>query len=398
MNTNHSISTNDKRKMIALGVVLIIGGFLVVFLKGKRPEETPTAKARPAVQETAPLVEFDAAAHFRDMHNRALSPEAREDNRRKLWKKNFPWKPTYDPAVKATADMLSMDDDTRAVWNHYYLKAFFESDLRFSPQFEQLYRIMEKYDRTDNPIALAWLFENLRTHHQLMQGNPEDYIIGSDGTPWIRRATGKPWTRGELAADYKECLHAEIDGNVHWPHKEEEIPDELVESIIEEVAQVPGMAEIKGFLVSASDAHSPDDWDLEEGDSLLVPFVGYQAIYDEWNDERNRNVAIGLAKLYSQRGEEGRMMPRPKQLKTLDDSLGIIRHPNKMLILLKSAKRNGACKKPCCANWKNPPDSSVLRPFLFFVLRNFNYRVFSTFFQSHPGNPHCRGFSFPAAN
>ena len=286
--------------MIALGVVLIIGVFLAVFLKGKRPEETTTAKAQPSVQETAPLIEFDAAAHFREMHNRALSPEAREDNRRKLWEKNFPWKPTYDPAVKATAAMISAERDNRTVWNHCDLKAFFESDLRFSPQFEQLYRIMEKYDRTDNPIALARMFENLRTYHQLMQGNPEDYVIGSDGTPWIRRATGKPWTRGELAADYKECLHAHIDGNVYWAHKEEEIPEELVESIIEEVAQVPGMAEIKGSLVVESDAHSPDDWDLEEGDSLLVPFVGYQASYDEWNDERNRNVAIGLAKLRAQ--------------------------------------------------------------------------------------------------
>lgn len=298
MNTNHSISTSGKRKMIALGVVLIIGVFLVVFLKGKRPEETPTAKAQPAVQEkTAPSVEFDAAAHFREMHNRALSPEAREDNRRKLWEKNFPWKPTYDPAVKATAGMLSTNDDFDAV-NHYDLKAFFESEARLSPQFEQLYRIMEKYDRTDNPIALAWLFENLRNYHQFMQGNPEDYIIGSDGKPWTRNATGEPWTRGELAADFKECLYAEIDGNVHWPHKER-IPEELVESIIEEVAQVPGMADV-GDLIIASGANFSDDWDLGEGDSLLVPFVGYQASYDEWNDERNRNVAIGLAKLRAQ--------------------------------------------------------------------------------------------------
>lgn len=102
-----------------------------------------------------PPGEFDAAAHFREIHNRALSPEAREDNRRKLWEKNFPWKLTYDPAVKATADMISADDDIQAVWNHYDLEKFFESDLRFSPQFEQLYRIMEKYDRADNPVALA---------------------------------------------------------------------------------------------------------------------------------------------------------------------------------------------------------------------------------------------------
>ena len=61
-------------------------------------------------------------------------------------RKNFPWKPTYDPTVKATEAMLSTDDDFDAIVNHYYLDAFFESELRFSPQFEQLYRIMEKHD------------------------------------------------------------------------------------------------------------------------------------------------------------------------------------------------------------------------------------------------------------
>lgn len=47
MITNHSISASGKRKMIALGVVLTIGVFLVVFIKGKRPEEeTPKAKVQ----------------------------------------------------------------------------------------------------------------------------------------------------------------------------------------------------------------------------------------------------------------------------------------------------------------------------------------------------------------
>lgn len=302
MNTNHSISASSiigKCKMIALGVVLTIGVFLVVFLKGKRPEETPAAKAQPSVQETAPLVEFDAAAHFREMHNRVLSPEAREDNRRKLWEKNFPWKPTYDPAVKATAGMLSTDDDFDAIVNHYDLKAFFESEARLSPQFEQLYRIMEKYDRTDNPVALARLFENLREYHYLASHPPDEIIIGAGDEPWRKNATGEPWTYGELASDIKECFYAFIDGNVHWPHKEK-MPDELVKFIIEEVVQIPGMADLEGKWVASSKAHVPDYWDLEVGDSLLVPFVGYQASYDEWNDERNRNVAIRLAKLRAQ--------------------------------------------------------------------------------------------------
>ena len=113
MNMNRSISTSGARRILALVVALIIGVLLGIFLSGNRPDkETPLAKETPTAKhkskkETALIRSVSAAAEFRERHNHALSPEAREDNRRNLWKKNFPWKSAYDPAVKVTQELAS---------------------------------------------------------------------------------------------------------------------------------------------------------------------------------------------------------------------------------------------------------------------------------------------------
>ena len=86
MNSNHTTrnSINSKRKVVALSIILTICTFLAVSLSGNRPNENPkTAKETPTAEseskkETTPVGEFDAAEHFRQMHNRALSPQVRE--------------------------------------------------------------------------------------------------------------------------------------------------------------------------------------------------------------------------------------------------------------------------------------------------------------------------------
>ena len=133
MNTNYSISISSKRKIVALGIILTIG----VFLNKKRPDESPkTAKEEPplaqpeAKDKSALIGSGDAVEHFRQIHNHALSPEAREDVRRERWK------PIYDPAVTATAELIYGEPESLiAAEHHYLLKIFFESELRFSQQF-----------------------------------------------------------------------------------------------------------------------------------------------------------------------------------------------------------------------------------------------------------------------
>ena len=76
--------------------------------------------------------------------------------------------------------------------------------------------------------------------------------------------------------------------------------DERVDSIIEElVNEVPGMAEFRGDFTSAGErVMVMGEWgqSLQEGDLLLVPYEGYQAGLDEWNDNRQRALNEGFAK------------------------------------------------------------------------------------------------------
>ncbi len=110
---------NSTNRILALGLALTIGVWLVILFTSQQTEENPTtAKATPPPQpeakEKATASDgFDAAAEFRERHNRALSPGSREDNRRKLWEQNFPFQPTFDPANTVTAEMISPDPRSR---------------------------------------------------------------------------------------------------------------------------------------------------------------------------------------------------------------------------------------------------------------------------------------------
>ena len=118
-----------KRYAVALGIALVIGAFLGGYLSGKRSANTTTKESKveeaisdqPEANEEAKVIGGrDVAAEFRERHNRALSPEARKDNRRKLWEENFPWKPTYDPEVTATRELLYGEPDSRAALDHHH--------------------------------------------------------------------------------------------------------------------------------------------------------------------------------------------------------------------------------------------------------------------------------------
>ena len=310
---------NSTNRLLALGIALTIGVWLVILLTGRQTEENPkTAKAtaaQPEVKEKAKASGgFDAAAEFRERHNRALSPEAREDNRRKLWEQNFPWKPTYDPANTVTAEMLvESPRSMQATYNHFDLKKFFDNELRFSPQFEQLYRIMEEYDRTENPVALGYAFDALREYHRILlwenldeikmksNGKPArrrvrgDLITLSDGTQaWKRTDEWETFTWGKRAESMKSSIASAIAAEMYWPHKERMHYDQAEEVVERLINEISGLEDVKADLVMGIPADAR--MALKVGDPLLTPYEGYQAGFDAWNDERNRAISEGMAK------------------------------------------------------------------------------------------------------
>ena len=307
---------NSTNRLLALGIALTVGVGLVILFTGKQTDENPTtAKAPlPEAKEKAKASDgFDAAAEFRERHNRALSPEAREDNRRKLWEQNFPWKPTYDPANTVTAEMISAEPRSmKATYNHFDLKKFFGNELRFSPQFEQLCRIMEEYDRTENPAALARAFDALREYHRILrEENLDEIKMRPNGKPVMRRVRGEPitlsdgsraWKRtdewetvtwGEDAESMKIYIGATIAGEWRWPHREMMPPDQIDEVVERLINEIHGWEDVKEDLIMGA----PNERSaLKVGDPLLTPYAGYQAGYDAWNGERNRQINEGMAK------------------------------------------------------------------------------------------------------
>ena len=383
MNPN---STNSKFKLFAAGLVLLaISLSLSVFFSGNRSEKAPTKEAKgeetiPAQSETqkeAKVIDgFDAAAEFRERHNRALSPEAREDNRRKLWEQNFPYKPTYDPAVTVTVDMISDDpksEDLYAVTTHSELENFFKNENRLSPQFEQFYRILEKHGRTANPAAIANAFSCLQDYYRALDHDPEEIVLQSNGQPSMvrvrsktgERDTWRPTTWGERRESYKEGIASALCGYQDWPpqHHEdwsEELALSVAEELIRDVSNMADIAYAGYFAGSHTERYRKS---LKVGEPLMTPYVGYQAAYEEVEGERHKRLNEAWAKQREkkmrprgiradgtlvnadgkpimanknsfggfmsngqtftlQRGEDGRMMLSPEAMKALNEQSG----------------------------------------------------------------------------
>ena len=221
--------------------------------------------------------------------NRKKEPEAEVDpaeaERLANWKANFPYKPTTDPDVVITQETME-DKDPTVEENHMFLRSFFESEARFTPQFEQLHGILEEHGRGDNPVAAAEVFSNLRRYHRLRQKDLDEPKRSS-----YNHRLERPSTYGELAERHKEaivyCLHAER----MWPDREFMPEDEAVALRDRIVQEIQGMEEMPdpGF------SHVNDyDVELEEGFSPLVISPGWQASYDEWSQRvRNPEMDVG---------------------------------------------------------------------------------------------------------
>ena len=109
---------------------------------------------------------------------------------RQEWVERFPFEPTHHPEI--TLDTAVYDPNggeswpeekkDKAYWemrervqNHSFLRRFYESKLRYTKEFEQLYDIVheEAGEKADNPIVLARTFRTLQRYHQAKAQDPE---------------------------------------------------------------------------------------------------------------------------------------------------------------------------------------------------------------------------------
>ena len=211
-----------------------------------------------------------------------VAPE--EAERLANWKANFPYKPTTDPDVVITQEMLE-DGDPTVEYNHMLLRSFFESEGRFTAQFEQLHGILEEHGRGDNPVAAAKIFDSLRQYHRHLQKDPE----GQSST--YSYGLERYRTNAEVAEMFKEAIVYTLHAERRWPDREFMPEDEAVALRDRIVQEIQGMEEMPDPGFSDSNDYNVE---LEEGFSPLVISPGWQASYDEWSQRmRNPEMDVG---------------------------------------------------------------------------------------------------------
>ena len=296
------------KKEILMGSIgaLVFASFLVV-LFNQRGYETPDDPKEIIPRHVDAILygkeddlDEEASAYERLMsYNLLTPPEEREETaedkaeaeRLANWKANFPYKPTTDPDVVMTEETIKFSNPSSPAGIHGYLKEFFQNEARFTPQFEQLYHILEEHGRGDNAVAAGQIFNSLWEYHHYSQKDPDE----RSGKYSFR--LGRHLTNAEEAECCFESIVYELHAERRWPDREfmpEAEAMALRDRIIDEIE---GMDEIpESFFVYK------DDLDLEVGDSPLVISPGWQAAYDEWDrswnirerhERENRQVGVG---------------------------------------------------------------------------------------------------------
>ena len=293
---------------LLIGAIVVMA-LVVAFLRWTHPEKTaeetaPADKSVPADKTTKP-----ARRTMADVA-RGIAERAKEREAERLanWKANFPFKPTYHPTFKydptiyevgnpETYSNESSGDLGDIVMSHSLLADFFESDLRYSAQFEHMYHILEEYDRHDNPLALAKIFQNLRDYHEASSypfgslwhrevyytedAKVNEETLRMEWNPRWEPVDGKK-TWGEVADDCAESICYNLHAREEWPGREQ-LSTNVVEAIRDRlILEIHGVGKLRGSAFAYSQTHMEA---LEAGDPLLIPYEGWLEDYRQWQRE-----------------------------------------------------------------------------------------------------------------
>ncbi|MCS1408539.1 MAG: hypothetical protein M2R45_01715 [Verrucomicrobia subdivision 3 bacterium] len=310
----------DKRVWMIPGIA---GVLAIALWLWSRPSsvETETAAQPPEAETITPEPpEADDAAWQRMKEQLKMTPEKQEAQRRANWKANFPYKETYHPTLRFDPSLYDPKDFR--TWHgperrwihpvirmHGYLAAFFENESRFSKGFEDLYHILEEYDRHDNPEVVAGIFQNLAGYHRYAAHPPDEVITEERNTGEFDPFTGRPLTErvpkhfgmgdaplktmtwGEEANSYYESIGYKLHARRKWPDKEYMPEAEMLvlrDRIIAEIdpADIP---KNPGFGYSSDHMEA-----LEPGDSFLIPKEGWVEAHWKWQEEAAPIIAKRL--------------------------------------------------------------------------------------------------------
>lgn len=165
--------------------------------------------------------------------------------------------------------------------------AFHENPLRFTREFEQLYHLLEEFDRNDNAINVAEIFTNLCYYHRASQHDPNE--LKTKSMPYYDEKTGESGIRhvpvdgkttwGDEVVSYREGIAYMVYQESEWPGKEQmdaqeawDIADYLIETIpSENLVKIPHMTTFA--------YNSGHESALKAGEPFLIPKEGFMEDY-----------------------------------------------------------------------------------------------------------------------
>ncbi|MCS1408855.1 MAG: hypothetical protein M2R45_02032 [Verrucomicrobia subdivision 3 bacterium] len=300
-----------KQRQLWLGVAVL--AVVLAVLRWMRPSEVSEAPApvQPSASAAKPPVK-EVGNLVTALADKAAEQAAkREAERLAHWKANFPFKPTYHPTFKHDPTLFDMHDpDTwtneasgylgTIIQDHSLLKGFFENELRFSAQFEQMYHILEEYDRHDNPLAVAGMFECLRDYHKALRYDPESLLHTERLDPedsWVDPVTlrwvikpkripvdGKT-TWGDEADHCAEGICFHLHAPEQWPGQEQLSTNEVKAIRDRLIREIKGVDQLKGPPIAVYNQDYMEE--LEAGDPLLIPYEGWLEDFRQYQKDYN---------------------------------------------------------------------------------------------------------------
>ena len=248
------------------------------------------------------------AASPENAYKRLMDPErirtvteAAEDKRYETWKMNFPWPQTHDPSIDQDSVKTLLTKRNSASVSleqaHNRLKQFYSDEARYSPQFEQTYRVFKKYDMARDPIPLMRAFHYMRRYAEAESYMPEDFLI-EDGV-----LHDKKW--GEIVEEQFEQIVVSLNNatddwlddsllDADGQERAIELAHQLV-STVKNMRDLPLDVMHYGSSANGIDSDEERQQLLSGEEKFLVPYVGW------WNDckkywrEVNENLATGFA-------------------------------------------------------------------------------------------------------
>lgn len=302
--------------LLAFSAILVVTLFLGIVLRRSIPENNTSVDQQPleTLHNDITLPKPDAYHVTLTKLKKRAEQKAVEytEAQREAWKENFPWKPTRDPDVVITQEIIDSNYAEAVLENHGFLKAFFENEARFTPQFQKFYEIVSEYGRDDNPVAIGHSFQNLWDLHEALSHDPAEIETNADGTPvtyiepWETKDAQKPVTYEVLTRKLWGSIGSFLHDQSDWPEKDpEQLPPPEIQKVIYRLfTEVRGMDSIPDprFVINGGYLD-----ELQVGDSPLVPRVGWQAAHDKWNEEV-QDQPFGFAYLVDPKGESHAML------------------------------------------------------------------------------------------